>query len=266
MSDLPVPRNHAAGSIVVPTAVMVVILAMWQVIANACKIPEYILPAPDIILRRVILDSSVLFHHGWVTLQEVLLGYAAGTTVALAVAVSAVHWPLAHKTLLPVSVWSQTVPKLAIAPLFLVWFGYGILPKVLIVTLAVFFPILINTMTGLSGIDPRLLDLMKLFKATKWQVLMKVRVPSAMPSVLAGLKISTTAAVIAAVVGEWVGASAGLGFLIMSANSQLDTPLVFAALATLSVIGLTLFGLIGTLEYLVLNKYGRTRGNAGIES
>ena len=225
---------------------------LWQVLVTVLGVPQYLLPSPGAIVREAMLEYRLLARHGWVTLAEILAGFGLGATIGFIFAVAVIHLGFLERIVLPFAVFFQTIPKLAIAPLFLVWLGYGILPKIVVVVLMSVFPVLINSVSGLRSVDPRLFDLMNSLRATKWQVLWKVRLPTALPNIFAGLKISITLSVIGAVVGEWVGASAGLGFLILSANSQLNTVLLFAALATLSIIGILLFGILYAIERSVL--------------
>jgi NitT/TauT family transport system permease protein len=163
-------------------------------------------------------------------------------------AVLITHSLFAERIIMPVALLLQTVPKLAIAPLFLIWFGYGILPKVIMTALMCLFPVLLNTAAGLRSVDRRIVELLQVLKATRWQILTKVRFPTAIPQLFVGLKISVTMAVIGAIVGEWIGSSSGLGHLILAANSQLDTVLVFATLAAITFVGTSLYYLVYLIE------------------
>ena len=180
--------------------------------------------------------------HIWITTLEIVGGFAvaAGAGVALGIAIA---WsPVAARALVPFLVFVNTLPKVAVAPLFLLWLGYGVVPNILIAALIGFFPVVINTAVGLTQVDEELLDLGRVFGAPTWKVFVKIRLPNALPYVLSALKITATAAVVGAVVGEFVASQAGLGMVIVNAQTNLNTPVAFAALVWISIVGLTLYG------------------------
>jgi NitT/TauT family transport system permease protein len=187
-----------------------------------------------------------------VTLTEVAIGLGLGSLVALGLAYPLARSKRVERLLSPYIVASQAVPTVAIAPLLVIWFGTGLLSKVLVCALIVFFPILINTVVGLRSVPDDLRDLMRSLRASRRQIFRHLEVPSAMPNLLGGLKIGATLSVIGAVVGEFVGADAGLGFLINQARGLYNTPLVFAALITLMAMALALYGLVALVERLAL--------------
>ena len=162
------------------------------------------------------------------------------------------HSTTMERTLYPLIVASQTIPVFAIAPLLIVWFGYGLLSKVVMATLIVFFPIVVNTVDGLRSVDQDIVNLMRILKASRWQILWKVRIPGALPFIFSGIKIGVAVSVIGAVIGEWVGSQAGLGFLMIHANAQLRIDLIFAAIVYLSVMAIGLFALTSFVEWLAL--------------
>jgi NitT/TauT family transport system permease protein len=200
-------------------------------------------------------DNAVLIlKHGWTTTVEIVLGFllsiALGVPLALAIFVS----PAFSRSVLPLLVSSQAMPKVAVAPLFLVWFGFGLLPKVLIAFLIAFFPIVISTVVGLASIEQEKIHLARSMGLGETATFFKIRLPSALPSVFGGLKISITLAVVGAVVGEFVGGDAGLGYLLMVANGNIDTPLLFAGLIALTVQGVVAYYLVELAERLAIPR------------
>ncbi len=229
-------------------------LALWEAVVRFNHFPAFILPLPGQVWQRfvIVLGSGDLAWHTGLTLSEVLSGLGLGLVVATALGYLIAKFPGLERVLTPYLVASQAVPIVAIAPLLVIWFGAGLSSKVLICALIVFFPILINTVVGLRSVPPELRELMRSLRATRWQVFIKLDVPAALPVWLAGLKVGATLAVIGAVVGEFVGADRGLGFLINFGRGQYDTALVFVAVTALVAIALTLYGLASWLERWLL--------------
>jgi len=230
----------------VPSLVLFgVLLGLWHVLPPVFEVREYLLPGPVAVLRAA-LDFSIPWHtHLWTTTLEVLGGFllAAVAGVALGIAIA---WSTALAgALVPFLVFVNTLPKVAVAPLFLLWLGYGVLPNVLIAALIGFFPVVINTAVGLTQVDEELLDLGRVFGAPTWKVFLKIRLPNALPYVLSALKVTATAAVVGAIVGEFVASQAGLGMVIVNAQTNLNTPVAFASLVWISAIGLLLYGAVG---------------------
>jgi NitT/TauT family transport system permease protein len=226
-------------------------LAAWKVLVLVTSAPDYILPAPEVVVARAVraIGSGVLWEHTGVTLIEILLGFVSGTAVAVATGVALGKSVVVERILSPYIVAAQAVPILALAPLLDIWFGGGLLARVIVCALIVFFPIAIATMVGIRSVEPQLEELFRSLGATRRQVTARLEIPSALPVIFGGLRVGVTLAVIGAVVAEWAGASAGLGVLINIANQGLfDTPLMFVALATLAVIGLAFHGLVVTAE------------------
>lgn len=229
-------------------------LALWEAAARLSGLPAYILPGPGAVARRLgtVLADGWLLRHTAVTLGEVLGGLALGLVVATTLGYLIAKSPLLERVLTPYIVASQAVPIVAIAPLLVLWFGVGLRSKVLISALIVFFPLLINTVLGLRSVEPDLRDLMRSLRATRWQLLLKLEVPAALPVWLGGLRVGATLAVVGAVVGEFVGADRGLGFLINFGRGQYDTALVFVAAGTLVLLALALYGAVAALERVLL--------------
>jgi NitT/TauT family transport system permease protein len=226
-------------------------LVAWKVVTVVTGTPDYILPAPEVVGERALraIGSGILWQHTAVTLSEILLGLAVGAASAIAVGTALGKSVVVERVLSPYIVAAQSVPILALAPLLDIWFGGGLLARVLICALIVFFPIAIATMVGIRSADPLLIEMLRSLGVTPAQVTARLEIPSALPVIFGGLRVGVTLAVIGAVVAEWAGASQGLGVLINIANQGLfDTPLMFVALATLAVIGITLHGLVVAAE------------------
>ena len=233
-------------------------LIAWKVITVVTGTPDYILPAPEVVGERAMraISSGLLWDHTAVTLSEILLGLAVGATTAVAVGTALGKSVVVERVLSPYIVAAQSVPILALAPLLDIWFGGGLLARVLICALIVFFPIAIATMVGIRSADPLLVELFRSLGATQSQRTTRLEIPSALPVIFGGLRVGVTLAVIGAVVAEWAGASSGLGVLINIANQGLfDTPLMFVALATLAVIGIGLHGLVVSVERRLVPKH-----------
>jgi NitT/TauT family transport system permease protein len=225
----------------------VVFLGAWKLIAIIGGYPDYILPPPELVAERGLraIASGVLWTHTAVTLVEIVLGFAVGALAAIATGVALGKSVLIERVLSPYIVAAQAVPILALAPLLDIWFGGGLLARVLICALIVFFPIAIATMVGIRSTDPLLAEMLRSLGATPRQLITRLEIPSALPVIFGGLRVGVTLAVIGAVVAEWAGASSGLGVLINIANQGLfDTPLMFVALVTLAIIGLAFHGLV----------------------
>jgi NitT/TauT family transport system permease protein len=236
---------------------LAIFLLAWKLLTVLTGTPDYILPAPEVVGERAVraIGSGLLWEHTAVTLSEILLGLVAGATTAIAVGTALGKSVVVERVLSPYIVAAQSVPILALAPLLDIWFGGGLLARVLICALIVFFPIAIATMVGIRSADPLLVELFRSLGATQAQHIARLEIPSALPVIFGGLRVGVTLAVIGAVVAEWAGASSGLGVLINIANQGLfDTPLMFVALATLAVIGIGLHGLVVFVERRLVPK------------
>jgi NitT/TauT family transport system permease protein len=234
-----------------PVVSFLTVLAVWQTIVSVLAPPPFLLPSPGRVLVRLIEFGPDWPRHIFATVEAIVLGFvvavAFGATGALAVVAS----DRFRQALTPLLVTLQIIPKIAFAPLILVWFGLGIVSKLTVAFLVAFFPVLINTAVGLVQIEPELLDLTRAIKARRSWVFLRVRLPNSLPYFFAGLRIASTLAVIGAVIAEFVGSDVGLGYLIVVANNQLDTPLALASIALVSILGLTLYGLLVAVERLV---------------
>ncbi len=226
-----------------------VLLFFWELFTSILHvIPNFLVPAPGSMLREMFSPQLGLLRHTWVTLSEILAGYAIGMLFGFAGALSTFYSPALRRIVYPIVLLSQFVPKLAIAPLLIVWFGFNITPKILVTALVCMFPIMIDTLTGLESTDRSLLDLMHTLSANRVQVFFKIRLPAAMPHIFAGLKVGITLATIGAIVAEWISAEAGLGYLVVFALGFFKTAQLFAALTMITLLGLALFLLVLLLE------------------
>lgn len=230
------------------------LLAAWEVFTRLAGLPSFILPAPAQVWERflrTLADGSLLMHAS-VTFQEVTLGLLAGVSVATLLGYAIAKSRLLERALSPLLVASQAIPVVALAPLLVIWFGPGMFSKVLICSLIVFFPVLINTVVGLRAVPKSLGDMMRALHANRWQVLWHLEIPAALPVFLGGLRVGATLSVIGAVVGEFVGSDRGLGFLINIGRGQYDTALVFVAIFSLVFMALSLYGLVILVERRLL--------------
>jgi len=229
-------------------------LFVWQGIVWLGRYPAFILPTPRAVAERwvgLIADGSLWFHTR-VTLQEVLAGLGLGSVVATLLGYALAHSPLAERILIPYIVASQSIPVVAVAPLLVIWFGTGLLSKVLVCALTVFFPILVNTVVGLRSVGRGLRDLMRTLEASRWQMVWLLEVPAALPVFLGGLKVGATLAVIGAIVGEFVASNQGLGYLLKQGQELYDTSLVFVGIGTLMLLAQGLYGLVALAERALL--------------
>lgn len=245
-------RRERFTAVLYPLAMLAALIVLWEATARFLAIPVFLLPPPSLILQAMYEHAALLMKESMVTSLEIVLGFGLSIAVGVPLALGIFLWPPFARTVYPILVSSQAVPKVAVAPLFLVWFGFELLPKVLIAFLIAFFPVVINTAMGLAAIEREKIYLAQSMGLGRLATFFKVQLPNALPSIFAGLKISITLAVVGAVVGEFVGGQAGLGHLLLIANGSMDTPLLFAGIVALTVLGVVFFALIGLIERLVL--------------
>jgi len=231
-----------------PALLIVAGLSVWEIWVRVDNTPDWLLPAPSDIAASLINDWQLLLRHTWVTLQEVLLGFAAALITGALLAAALDASPVLKRATYPLIVASQAIPIVALAPLLLVWFGYGLLPKVIVTGLVAFFPIVVTTYDGLRSTDRETLELLRSMGAGRWTRFRLVKVPSALPSLFSGARIGVSVAVIGAVFGEYVGAKAGLGYLMNISSGRLLTDRVFACIVLLALLAIALFGLVSWLE------------------
>jgi NitT/TauT family transport system permease protein len=249
-----------------PIGMMAALVLVWEAAARLLSIPPFLLPAPSVIAQSMDANAAVLIKNSVGTILEIVLGFALSVAVGVPLALAIFLWKPFARSIYPLLVSSQAVPKVAVAPLFLVWFGFGLLPKVLIAFLIAFFPIVINTAMGLAALEREKIYLAQSMGLGPWATFWKIQLPNALPSIFAGLKISITLAVVGAVVGEFVGGQGGLGYLLLIANGNMDTALLFAGIVALTLVGVVLFAALGIVERLLLPPHAVERTSFARES
>lgn len=244
-------RSRAQGWLL-PGSVMALLVLAWQAVATLGGFSTLILPAPTDVISTAREFSSDLLNASWVTLYETLVGFAVAVVIAIPLAIVVVEWPLLSRAFYPVLLLLQAVPKVALAPVLIIWMGFGEGPKIVIAALSCFFPVFLDTVAGLQSTSKDHLDLLRSFRARRLQTLRKLRIPHALPHIFVGLKVGVTFAVIGAVVAEFVQSNEGLGYLILVSSTQSRTDLAFASMILLAVISIVLFYLIEALERLLI--------------
>ncbi len=233
---------------VAPVATIAVGLVLWQAVVVGFRVPEYLLPAPSGIARALALEWRYLAVHSLVTVHEILWGFVLAVLVGIPLAMVIVYSPLFERAVYPLLVASQSVPKIAIAPLLIFWAGIGVFPKVLVAFAIAFFPVVIDTVVGLRSVEPELIYLARSMGAGERKTFFKIRFPNALPNVFAGLKVAATLAVVGAMVGEFIQADQGLGYVLQQATAVLNTALGFAAIVVLALIGIVFFLAVEAVE------------------
>jgi NitT/TauT family transport system permease protein len=246
-----------------PLLFAIALLALWQLVVSAGWLKESRLPTPTQIGSAIYRDRSLLISNGWTTVKEILLGYLIAILIGVGLAVLVCSSRMVERAVYPWLVISQTVPVPAIAPIFVIWTGFDIRPKLMVIALTTFFPIVVNTIDGLKSTDPELLDLLRTLGAGRWRRFRVAQFPAALPFVFSGLKVAAALSVIGAVFAEWVGSSDGLGYLILTYNNQTATTDMFATVVALSLIGIALFFLVAALERIALPWYHDVRRDVG---
>lgn len=235
-----------------PITAFLLLLVVWEIGVRLTGVTEIILPTPSTIAVTLVDQAVPLLGQSWITLQEVLIGLALSIVVGIPLAVLITSFKIFERAVYPLLVASQVIPKVAVAPLLIIWFGFDMTPKIILVFLLAFFPIVVNTATGLRGIPIEKLYLARSMGARPLKTLFWFRLPQALPDIFGGVKIATTLAVIGAVVGEFLSAQSGLGYVIVQANAQLNAPLMFASIVYLTILGVVLFAIVGFIERLAL--------------
>lgn len=241
-----------AGYLLPPAVALAAAVAAWEAWTRAARVPEYIVPAPSVVLQRLAGDMGYFALHGGITLAEALGGFALGAAVAFAGATLMAHSRFWERSLLPLAILVKVTPIVAVAPLFAIWFGLGSLPKVLIAGLITFFPVLVNGMVGLRAVNPDALDFFSSLAASRADIYLKLRLPSSLPYLFAAFRIAIPLAVIGAVVGEFFSGNTGLGWVIITAHYNLDMPTLFAAVLVLAFFGVALTALTAYAERRML--------------
>jgi len=240
--------SDSFASVAYTAGVVVVALVLWEAACGFFKIGSYLLPKPSEIAKVIADDPMYLLRNAAVTAWATVLGFVLAVLVGIGLAVMIVYSKFLEKTLFTSLVAFNAIPKIAIAPIFIIWIGTGIESKVLMAFLIAIFPIIVDTVSGLRAVDPAQLDLVRTYRASQFETFWKIRFPNALPGIFAGMKVGITLALIGTIVGEFVGANKGLGFVVLQAQGTYQVPLVFAAITVLSVLGVILFNLIDLAE------------------
>jgi ABC-type nitrate/sulfonate/bicarbonate transport system permease component len=240
--------RRLTGSWVPAVLIVLVLLGVWEGYVRLWEVPKWLLPAPSVIIMTLVVSRELLLDHTLVTLLEVVVGFALALLCGVLLACGIAASRTLKRALYPFVIASQMVPIIVIAPLLLIWVGYGLTPKVIVVALTAFFPIVVNMVDGLQAVDPDVVNLLRTMGASRWQIFVKVQVPAALPFLFSGLRVAMAVSVIGAIIGEWMGSSQGLGYLMIRSKPQFLTERVFAAIVVLSVMGTALFVLVGVVE------------------
>ena len=244
-------------------AFVAVMIVAWWLVTSRGWVQPYILPTPGDTFGNLVEYSPYFLQHTWITTYETLLGFLIAVIVGELVAVLMIGSRNLQMTVYPIILVAQVIPKIAIAPLFVVWLGFGMAPKVTVAVLMAFFPIVVSGLAGMRSVDPEILDLAKTMGASKLKTFLKIQFPASLPQLLSGMKVAATLAVTGAVVGEFVGGNEGLGYVILRANGNMDTATLFGALVIMSVIGILLFALIQLAEHLLIPWHASRRVDTG---
>lgn len=251
------PRRHTQGRHFLTHYGPAIVLALaaigiWELLIWLLDVPDYLWPAPSLIVSTLVDNFGELMSDTWVTLKEVLLGFAIAIVAGLGVGIALHLWATLRRALYPILIASQSVPTVVLAPVLVLLMGFNIGPKLAIIGLFVFFPIVVNTVDGLGSVDREYVRMMLTLDGTRWAIFRRVEFPSALPLIFSGMRIGATYAAIGAVFGEWAGSDAGLGFTMLQAQGRLDTPLVFAAVLLVSLIAIALFLVVSLVERLTI--------------
>ena len=235
-----------------PLWLLVMLVVFWDLGIRIFNIKPYLIPNPWSVAQQLVGEWPMLWRETLPTLYATLGGFLLSAVVGVAIAMWISYSRLVESFVYPLLVFSQSIPKVAIAPLFVVWFGFGILPKVIVAFLLGFFPVVVATVQGFKSVEADVVDLARSMGASPWKVFIKFRLPTALPSIFSGLKVSVTLAVVGAVVGEFVGSNSGIGYVLQKANGSFDLPLMFAGLVILSMVGVLLFLAIEVIEHALM--------------
>jgi NitT/TauT family transport system permease protein len=244
--------SNRAGQMAAPTAITIVLLLVWHFGVVLFEVPEAILPTPWVIIARLIELWDLLLDHSWPTIYQCIIGFALSVVIGVGLGILLALSRLFHECVYPLIVAFQVVPKVALAPLFIVWFGLGTTSRVLLAFVIAFFPMIVNTYVGIQSTDPIMVRMARSFSASRLTIFFKIELPTALPFIFAGLKIGMTFAVIGIIVAEFVTAQKGLGYLMMFAEGNMDMPLLMASLFVLCIVGVLLYAAVALVEKLVV--------------
>jgi NitT/TauT family transport system permease protein len=246
------PRRVLESQLARPLILIVAIFILWDIVIRIFRIPPYLIPAPWDVAKMLVAEWPRLWRESLFTGYATLGGFGLSILVGIPIAMLIAYSRLVESYVYPLLVFSQSVPKIAIAPLFVVWFGFGIFPKVISAFLLGFFPVVVATVMGFKSMETDMIDLARSMRASRLQMFLKFSLPQALPSIFSGLKVSATLAVVGAVVGEFVGSNSGIGYVLQIANGNFDLPLMFAALFVLSMMGVILFAVVDLAEKMMI--------------
>lgn len=249
-----------------PFLLIVVMLILWDLAIRFFNVPAYLVPTPFSVVEQLWKEWPMLLKEVGPTTWATLGGFALSVLVGVPVAMLIAYSKLVESYVYPLLVFSQSVPKIAVAPLFVVWFGFGIIPKIIVAFLLGFFPVVVSTVMGFKSVEQDMIDLARSMGSTRLQMFFKINLPQALPAIFSGMKVSVTLAVVGAVVGEFVGSNSGIGYVLQKANGNFDLPLMFAALVVLSMMGVILFALIDFLESLMIPWHASQRNDHLVSS
>jgi len=246
------PRRVLESQLARPLILIVAIFVLWDLVIRIFKIPPYLIPAPWDVAKMLVAEWPRLWRESLFTGYATFGGFGLSILFGIPIAMLIAYSRLVESYVYPLLVFSQSVPKIAIAPLFVVWFGFGIFPKVISAFLLGFFPVVVATVMGFKSMETEMIDLARSMRASRLQMFLKFSLPQALPSIFSGLKVSATLAVVGAVVGEFVGSNSGIGYVLQIANGNFDLPLMFAALFVLSMMGVILFAIVDLVEKMMI--------------
>jgi NitT/TauT family transport system permease protein len=232
--------------------VFAALFLLWEFAVHLFGIKEYLLPPPSKVWTEFLKRYTIVMPSAWVTLQEIVAGYLLAIVVSIPLALAVAYSRFMEQAVYPVIVFLQIIPKIAIAPLFIIWFGFGFTPKLLLVFLLSFFPIVVSSLAGFKSADRDVMDFARTTGASSWRLFFKIRLPQALPQIFTGLKVGAALAATAAVVAEFVASDKGLGYLLLQYNGNIDTPMVFATIVLLSLLGLAVYYVVEIIERLAI--------------
>jgi len=241
-----------------PTILLILAFALWEILVHSFSVPDWLLPPPSQIFVELFNTKGLLYFHAQITFREIVIGLLVSLCLAFSLSI-AISWSdIVERTLLPFVITSQIIPIFTLAPLILIWIGTGISSKIVVVVLFTFFPVVISTVNGLKSGDKKMSDMLKTLGANRVQLYLKFYVPNALPQIFSGIKVAAVLSVIGAVIGEWIGSSGGLGWLIKLSGPQFKTERIFAAIFVLSILALSLYTITVIVEKILLRKYPNT--------
>jgi NitT/TauT family transport system permease protein len=252
---------HAHGAWITPALSLLCCLAMWEGAVRYFQVPVYLIPAPSLIVSKLVGAYPLFLQETLHSVIAIIIGFALAVLVGIPAATLMIYSEWFRRSIYPILLTAQVLPKVALAPLFIVWFGFGLLPKVLMTFLISFFPIVIDTLTGLNSVRPESLMLIRSMGGSRWQAFWKIRLPTALPSIFGGFKVAITFAVVGTIVAEFIGSDHGLGYILVLARGNLDTVTVFAAILWLIAIGFLFYFAVEVAERICIRGRAANRGH-----